>query len=113
MAAVRKGAGGIAIIPTLKRLIQRHLSLCVSTSGVEQNFSLRRFVNDTRRNSCLPHLELDKLTINTFDYTSELSAIFDAAESARSELHGRPRAIHTRPTRTILILMRRLPFRSG
>ena len=70
----------------------------MSTSGVEQNFSIRDWINAPRQ-QCSPRVELDHLIIATHDCPEEEDLIFKNAMKVWNENFGHVRGHGAQPSR--------------
>ena len=68
-------------IGTIMQLLQRYVAWCISTSGVEQNFALRKWLISPQRAALKPTTEQDLMTIATHDTKSEVDEVHNKAMS--------------------------------
>ena len=76
-------------------VLERYIAWAISSSGVEQTLSLRKWVSDARTNSGSSG-ELDALTIAAHNYPAEEKQIILDARSVWTQLYGAPRKSGTR-----------------
>ena len=77
-------------VETLLRVLVPYTAWRCSTSGVEQNFSLRDLQTPKRRNHS-PQTELDLLTITAYTH-DDLEQVLKEAQGAWRVLYGNPRS---------------------
>ena len=77
-------------IYTIQQLLQRYVAWSISTSGVEQNFALRKLLISPHRAKLNPNTEQNLMTIATHDTKSEVDEVHNKALSIWRELYKPP-----------------------